>query len=71
MELGLKGKKAIITGGSRGIGLHTAILLAQEGCCIAFYWISNSNLVISKTRDNSPKAIPIFKNPRNANVKER
>ncbi len=36
MELGLKGKKAIITGGSRGIGLHTAILLAQEGCCIAF-----------------------------------
>ena len=36
MDLGLKGKKAIITGGSRGIGLHTGMLLAQEGCCIAF-----------------------------------
>ena len=36
MELGLRGKKAIITGGSRGIGLHTGMLLAQEGCCIAF-----------------------------------
>ena len=36
MELGLKGKKAIITGGSRGIGLHTGMLLAKEGCSIAF-----------------------------------
>ena len=36
MDLGLKGKKAIITGGSRGIGLHTGILLAKEGCSVAF-----------------------------------
>ncbi len=35
MELGLKGKKAIIVGGARGIGLVTAHLLAQEGCDIA------------------------------------
>ncbi len=36
MELGLSGKKAIITGGSRGIGLHTGRQLAAEGCSVAF-----------------------------------
>lgn len=32
MDLGLKNKIAIITGGSAGIGLATARLLLQEGC---------------------------------------
>jgi 3-oxoacyl-[acyl-carrier protein] reductase len=36
MDLGLEGKKAIISGGSRGIGLHTAKLLVNEGCDVAF-----------------------------------
>jgi 3-oxoacyl-[acyl-carrier protein] reductase len=36
MDLGLNGKKAIITGGSRGIGFHTGMLLASEGCSVAF-----------------------------------
>ncbi len=35
MDLGLKGKPAIVTGGSRGIGKAVARALAREGCDVA------------------------------------
>ncbi len=35
MDLGLDGAKAIVTGGSKGIGRVTARLLAEEGCDVA------------------------------------
>ena len=35
MDLGLKGKIAVVTGGSDGIGRATAVLLAREGAKIA------------------------------------
>jgi 3-oxoacyl-[acyl-carrier protein] reductase len=35
VDLGLRGKKAIVTGGSKGIGRETARILAEEGCDVA------------------------------------
>ncbi|WP_455231092.1 SDR family NAD(P)-dependent oxidoreductase [Geopseudomonas aromaticivorans] len=37
MELGLRGKKVIINGGSRGIGRAALEMYADEGCDIAFF----------------------------------
>lgn len=35
MDLKLEGKKAIVTGGSKGIGRETTRILAEEGCDVA------------------------------------
>ena len=37
----LKGKNALVTGASRGIGKAIAIALAKEGCNVAFNYASS------------------------------
>ncbi|MEW5900840.1 MAG: SDR family NAD(P)-dependent oxidoreductase, partial [Acidobacteriota bacterium] len=38
----LSGKRALVTGGSRGIGRATAILFARSGADVAVNYLSNS-----------------------------
>jgi 3-oxoacyl-[acyl-carrier protein] reductase len=52
MDLGLKGKKAIVTGGTRGIGRAVANLLAEEGCDIG---------ICARTAAQVEEAISAFK----------
>lgn len=46
MDLGLKGRKAIVTGGTRGIGRAIAGLFAAEGCDVAICGRSQSKVDI-------------------------
>jgi 3-oxoacyl-[acyl-carrier protein] reductase len=52
MDLGLNGKKAIVTGGTRGIGRAIADLLVQEGCDVA---------VCARTPEQVTDAVAAFK----------
>lgn len=49
MDLGLRGRKAIITGATRGIGRRIAELLAAEGCDIAFCARKEDEVAETKT----------------------
>jgi len=40
--LRLNGRKALVTGGSRGVGRATALLFAEAGCDVAFNYVSHS-----------------------------
>ena len=48
MDLGLKGLKVILTGGSRGIGRRALELFAEEGCDVAFF--SRSQAQVDETK---------------------
>jgi 3-oxoacyl-[acyl-carrier protein] reductase len=47
MDLGLRGKFALVTGGSHGIGLATAKRLAAEGCNVAICSRSQARLDVA------------------------
>ncbi len=48
MDLGLKGKKVILTGGGRGIGRAILEVLAQEGCDVAFFARNPHNVMAAR-----------------------
>lgn len=50
MDLGLKGKHALITGGSKGIGLEVARLFLEEGVTVSLISREQSNLALAKKK---------------------
>ena len=48
MDLDLSGKKVLITGGSKGIGLEIARQFASEGCSLGLVSRSNQDLLEAK-----------------------
>ena len=68
----LSGKTAIVTGGGRGIGRETALLLAKAGACIAIADIDEASAasVVPRlpnlARKISPTLMPRSSRPRGA-----
>ncbi|HEX2518074.1 MAG TPA: short-chain dehydrogenase/reductase, partial [Castellaniella sp.] len=58
MDLGLNGKTALVTGGSKGIGFHVACVLAAEGCRVHLVARSSAGLADAERRihDELPSA---------------
>ncbi len=63
MELGLKGKWALITGGSRGIGLGAAKMLAQEGCHLHLAARSKEDLEAARKTITAAHAVEVHCHP--------
>ncbi len=59
----LQGKKALVTGGSRGIGQATAVLLAQAGCDVAINYLQRKDLAqrVKDTVQNIGRECLIYK----------
>ena len=53
MDLGLKDKRVILSGGSKGIGFYTAKLLVSEGCKVAFCSRNSESLKRAEAELNS------------------
>ena len=65
MELGLKGRTALVTGGSRGIGYGVARLLAAEGCHLHLASRSAADLEAAKRRIQDAHAVEVTCHPLN------
>lgn len=59
MDLGLNGKRALVTGASRGLGYATALLLAREGCKVAINGRDESKLKSAAKAINAETGVSV------------
>ena len=52
--LGLRGRTALVTGGSRGVGRATALLLARAGVDVGISYQSRSDRAEEVVRESPP-----------------
>ena len=64
MDLNLRGRKALVTGASKGIGYATARLLAQEGCDVVLVARTAADLEAARQRILSEANVSIVAEPR-------
>lgn len=60
MELGLKGKHVVITGGSKGIGLEAARLFLEEGAKVSLISRGIENLEAAKNKLGASDKVHVF-----------
>lgn len=60
MELGLKGKHVLITGGSKGIGLEAARLFLEEGAQVSLISRGIENLEAAKNKLGASDKVHVF-----------
>ena len=53
----LKDKVAIVTGGSRGIGRAIVLMLAEEGCHVAFNYLNSKKEALSLEKEVQKKGV--------------
>src|SRR4051812_19366098 len=62
MDLGLKGRRALLVGAGRGLGAASALALAREGCSVALVARTRSTLeerAAECRAQGAPKAVAV------------
>lgn len=60
MDLGLKNKRVLVTGASRGLGYATARLLSQEGAIVAINGRDDERIKAAALRLTSETGVPVY-----------